>query len=70
MALKRYQYDGQGTVAVTLTVCPLCGHVFEEQESRPDHVGSHDPTDAGLSPLDDGTERETKRATAVAWGGP
>lgn len=34
-----------------LTECPLCGYAFDRHESRPSHIETHDPEDAGLSPL-------------------
>jgi hypothetical protein len=38
---------------IQLTCCPLCGKDFTENEAVGQHLQTHDPDDAGLSPLGD-----------------
>ena len=42
------------TFDVVLTACPFCDHDFKPHESRPEHIGEHTPSDAGLTPLGEG----------------
>ena len=50
MSLRARTYS-RGRRLVTLTHCPFCGYEFDRDESRPTHLGDHDPEDAGLNPL-------------------
>jgi hypothetical protein len=55
--LERRTY-ADGTIRLILTRCPACGEPVDEQADRAGHIGSHNPVDFGLSPIE---ERPSQR---------